>query len=104
VRQLADGRIYTGRQAKELGLVDDLGNFNYAVNYAGKLAGIKGRPALREFGATNPLSMLLGSTTMGINWPAQLLKEGPAQLLKQWPASQLPLTSSLPGEGGGISR
>ncbi len=27
VEKIADGRIFTGRQAKELGLVDDLGSF-----------------------------------------------------------------------------
>ena len=40
VTQLADGRIYTGRMAKELGLVDDLGSLEYAIQEAGKLAGV----------------------------------------------------------------
>lgn len=46
VRKLADGRIYTGKQAKQLGLVDDLGDFNTAVQITAKLAGIKGEPEL----------------------------------------------------------
>jgi protease-4 len=33
VRELADGRIYTGRQAKELNLIDDFGNQQDAINY-----------------------------------------------------------------------
>src|SRR5919109_1115951 len=33
VRQAADGRIYTGRQAKELRLVDELGSFQDAITY-----------------------------------------------------------------------
>jgi len=44
VRRLADGRIYTGRQARDLGLVDELGNLDAAVRHAGQLAGIEGKP------------------------------------------------------------
>ncbi len=42
VRQIADGRIFSGSRAKELGLVDDLGNFQDAVEIAKNLAGIQG--------------------------------------------------------------
>ena len=44
VRKLADGRIFTGRQAVAVGLVDELGNLEDAIKTAGKLAGIKGEP------------------------------------------------------------
>jgi protease-4 len=37
----ADGRVVSGSQALELGLVDELGNFDTAVERAEKLAGIK---------------------------------------------------------------
>jgi protease-4 len=43
VRALADGRVFTGQEAKGLGLVDSLGNFNDAVELAGRLGGIKGK-------------------------------------------------------------
>jgi protease-4 len=46
VRALADGRVYSGRMAKDLGLVDALGGFDDAVRLAGELAGIPGRPRL----------------------------------------------------------
>ncbi len=46
VRQIADGRVYTGAQALELGLVDELGNFTDAVELAAELAEIPGRPEL----------------------------------------------------------
>jgi protease-4 len=39
VRDLADGRVYTGAQAKANGLVDELGYFEDAVEAAKKLAG-----------------------------------------------------------------
>lgn len=44
VRELADGRIYSGRQAWRLGLVDDLGDLQDAIRLAGVLAGIQGEP------------------------------------------------------------
>ncbi len=43
VESLADGRIFTGEEAKDLGLVDRLGNLDDAVEWAGRMAGIKGR-------------------------------------------------------------
>ncbi len=46
VLKLADGRIFSGKQAKELGLVDKLGNFRDAVNQAATLASIDGEPKL----------------------------------------------------------
>jgi protease-4 len=44
VARLADGRIFTGEQALELKLIDELGSIDDAVRTAGKLAGIKGEP------------------------------------------------------------
>ncbi|SEA09482.1 signal peptide peptidase A. Serine peptidase. MEROPS family S49 [Desulfuromusa kysingii] len=41
-----DGRIFTGRQAKALGLIDELGTFHDAVQYAAKTAGIDDDPDL----------------------------------------------------------
>ena len=46
VKALADGRIFSGRQALSQGLVDELGNFQDAVAAAGKLAGLEGEPRL----------------------------------------------------------
>ena len=44
VRELADGRIFSGDQARALGLVDELGNFEDAIALAARMAGIKGEP------------------------------------------------------------
>jgi protease-4 len=43
---LADGRIFTGRQAKDLGLVDELGGLQDAVLLAGRLSGLKEKPEI----------------------------------------------------------
>jgi protease-4 len=48
VAEIADGRIFTGRQAVGLGLVDELGDLSDAINCAAQLAGIKGRPKIVE--------------------------------------------------------
>lgn len=45
---IADGRVFTGRQAKELGLVDEIGNMQDAIKIAAKMAGITGEPSIIE--------------------------------------------------------
>ena len=44
VRSLAEGKIYTGKQALALGLIDELGNEKHAIRVAARLAGIEGKP------------------------------------------------------------
>ena len=41
VKEIAEGRVWTGEQAKELGLVDKLGNLDAAIKAAAKLAKVK---------------------------------------------------------------
>jgi len=48
VRAIADGRIFTGRQALKLKLVDELGDLDDSIRIAGTLAGIKGKPQVME--------------------------------------------------------
>lgn len=46
VKPLADGRIFTGRQAQASGLVDELGNLESAIAAAAEMGGIVGEPKL----------------------------------------------------------
>ena len=46
VREIADGRILSGAQSKEHGLVDELGNFQDAVDLAKKMTGAEGEVTL----------------------------------------------------------
>ena len=46
VSEFADARIITGKKAKELGLVDVLGNFEDAVSLTKKMTGIRGDVSL----------------------------------------------------------
>lgn len=48
VQALADGRIYTGRQAKDARLVDELGNLEDAIQLAADVVGIEGEPKVVE--------------------------------------------------------
>ncbi|MBN1365472.1 MAG: signal peptide peptidase SppA [Syntrophaceae bacterium] len=43
IMELADGRVFSGRKAKELGLVDYLGDMGSAAKLASKLAGREGK-------------------------------------------------------------
>ncbi|HMU30026.1 MAG: signal peptide peptidase SppA [Nitrospira sp.] len=48
VEPLADGRIYTGRQAKEARLIDELGDLDDAIHIAADIAGMEGEPKVVE--------------------------------------------------------
>src|SRR5438552_2194951 len=48
VQALADGRIFTGRQAKASKLVDELGDLEAAIRLAADVAGIEGEPKVVE--------------------------------------------------------
>lgn len=46
IKNLANGKVYSGEQAKESGLIDTLGNLDTAIDRAAKLAGIQGEPSV----------------------------------------------------------
>jgi protease-4 len=61
VRELADGRVCTGEQALELGLIDEIGYFDDAIAKAAELGGISGEPRVVELQPEQDfLSMLYG--------------------------------------------
>ncbi len=65
VEQLADGRVFTGRQAKSVLLIDEIGDLHDAIKLAGELSGIEGTPRVLE--TTKPFSFreFLESTFLG---------------------------------------
>ncbi|MDP2660403.1 MAG: signal peptide peptidase SppA [Dehalococcoidia bacterium] len=65
VRELADGRIYTGKQAKDLGLVDEFGDLPEAVNLAAKMADVPLPPRVIEYRMPRFLPMLMGNMSAG---------------------------------------
>jgi protease-4 len=71
VKELADGRVYSGEQAQALGLVDQLGNLPAAIQRAAELGGIEGEPRIVEY--ERPFSLLGG--LLGLARPANPLAE-----------------------------
>lgn len=89
VRRLADGRVYTGRQAKQLGLVDDLGSREDAIKLAARLGGIEGWPRLKQYAPVPTwLRRLVGAAAPIRPWYSALIERPGA-----W------LTLPLPGAG-----
>jgi protease-4 len=70
VVRFADGRVFSGAQAKELRMVDALGGLEDAVTAAGKLAGIPGTPSVipprRRFSIMDVLRSQLAGTAAGV--------------------------------------
>lgn len=62
VAKLADGRVYTGLQAKQNKLIDSVGGLQEAVAEAAKRANISGEPKLKKFGSGGVLGSLLGAS------------------------------------------
>lgn len=68
LREISDGRFFSGEKAQEYGLVDDIGNFYDAVHIAAGLSGIKGDPQL-EYPRkkwNNYLDIVMESTTSAL--------------------------------------
>jgi protease-4 len=59
VQEIAKGHVWTGAQARELGLVDQVGGFYEAVARAQKLANLAGEPRLKRMTpSASPLEAL----------------------------------------------
>jgi protease-4 len=65
VLELADGRVFTGRQALEMGLIDEVGYLDDAIAKAAELGGIEGEPRVVRFQKYSAFSTLLGETFGG---------------------------------------
>lgn len=66
VAEIAKGRVWTGAQAKEIGLVDELGGYYAAVERAKALAGLKGEVPLRRMSpGASPFEALERALGMG---------------------------------------
>jgi protease-4 len=81
VEPLADGRIFSGRQALDAGLVDELGNLSVAVERAASLAGLSGEPTLvyPQRDRLSILKELLGEAPEGLVRFVEGLVASPAQ-------------------------
>jgi protease IV len=62
---MADGRAYTGQQALELGLVDQLGTLDDTIRALAKHVGIQGRPKIQEPQRQKTLGEMFASAKLG---------------------------------------
>lgn len=65
---IAQGKIYTGTQAKDLKLVDETGGKKRALDLAAKLGGIKGKYSTTTISTTSGLADLLNSLSSRIGY------------------------------------
>ena len=66
LEEVADGRIMSGRQALDKNLIDKLGDLNDAIEYAGQLGGIEGKPRVIKTKVKKPLlDRFMGGTLGG---------------------------------------
>ena len=76
VEHVADGRIFTGEDAKARGLVDRLGNFEDALEWAGKLGGIDGE-VVPVYARDEKLSLLRYLMSSSISdWMSRVIHPG----------------------------
>lgn len=67
VKRFADGRVFTGRQAKEYGFIDTLGTFEDAVAIAAKLGSIEGKPRIvKEYRRKSFVERMLGEAVSDV--------------------------------------
>lgn len=81
---LADGRVFTGTQAKAAGLVDSLGGYRKAIENAAELAGIEGNYRVEEFGRKTVWELLLGEVR-GLLRGLRVLQPSGSGLLEEGP-------------------
>lgn len=67
VKDLADGRVYTGAKAKELGLVDEFGSLDDAIDVAAKLGGIEGKPRVTYANRPSISRLLFGGEKVEVS-------------------------------------
>ena len=76
IRPLADGKVWTGEQARPLKLIDQVGDFRAAVEDTAKSVGIRGEPTLvrPEKERKGLLDLLFGDAEEYLPDPAKLMQ------------------------------
>ncbi|HLB69493.1 MAG TPA: signal peptide peptidase SppA [Candidatus Methanoperedens sp.] len=77
VKDLADGRVYTGAKAKELGLIDDFGSLDDAIEIAARLGGIEGRPEVTYANKPSLSRLLFGGEKLDTSQYTRYFDESP---------------------------
>jgi protease IV len=108
---IAEGKIYNGAQAKDIGLIDSIGGIHDAIVRAGALTGLGEKPTIEELGKTGLLDQLFGTSTPAsrshvgsvgdaLGKAVDPLKAGENPILRLW--HFLLVAPDLMGEQSGI--
>ncbi len=89
VRKLADGRIYSGRQAEKLGLIDELSTLNEVISLTGVMTGLGSdpkvvRPQEPTVGLLDLLFGIAGLEVQGLVESLLPIRSGMPRLLYEW--------------------
>lgn len=103
IRELAQGMIYTGRQAKEVGLVDKLGNYSDSLEELQKLVKKKSNGKIKEdllvvdsLSGTSSLRELIGISSLLNDGRLKSLLLGQPNTVSESIGKQLPLKMTSP--------
>ncbi len=104
VNEIAQGRVWSGKRALSLGLVDQLGGLEDAIRYAGKEAGlgtsfVVSGPAKEPDGFMKALLKGLGAGK-----PKRVVKQAPVDVLTQQLKAPFELLESLTDQQGVYAR
>src|SRR5579871_5397506 len=77
VKSIANGKVWTGQQAKSMKLIDSVGDFETAVSDTAKSVGIRGEPALvrPEKDRKTLLDLLLGDVSQYIPTREKMMEQ-----------------------------
>jgi protease-4 len=78
VESVAGGRIYTGKKARELGLVDEVGGKQTAIDIAAHMGGIEGEPRIITYKKTGFFEEFVGTAfaNFGYGFAKGLIQAG----------------------------
>ncbi|MEL6843590.1 MAG: S49 family peptidase, partial [Bacteroidota bacterium] len=83
VDKIAQGRVWSGMNAKRINLVDELGDLNDAISYAAEQAGLGDQYRIVRYSAPNdPLAEIMNQLGNSTNPELQLLEEEKKLLLE----------------------
>ena len=80
VKSVAEGKIYSGKKAKELGLVDEIGGRDTAIDIAAQMGGIEGEPRVITHRTTGFFEEFIGNAfaNFGYGFARGLVQAGSA--------------------------
>ena len=90
MKKIADGRVFTGSQARKLKLVDEIGGQYQAVKAAAVAGGIKGKPTVIEYRKAGWFESVFGTSGASAGVERAMDRELLDRLIRQTQSPQIP--------------